>query len=71
MSVQATKAKLMRSAKEFFFAWAQVRVHWHDEVSDQFERRFIAALRGDLRAVEQALDQINNHMERAEHDCDK
>ena len=63
------KAKLRHAAQKLGLAWEEVQTGWHDSVSRDFERDYIAPLEPCIAAALRAIDQLSEVLTRAEQDC--
>ena len=69
MSVSGSKAKLRNGLKDLRIAWERVQQSWDDPVSRGFEDKYITPLQKDVRSATNAMDQMEETINRIKRDC--
>ena len=69
MSVSGSKAKLRTGLKDLRIAWDRVQQSWDDPVSRRFEARFIEPLEKAVRSATNAMDQMEETINRIKSEC--
>ncbi len=69
MSINAGRAKLESSRQDFLVAWARVKSVWHDEISAEFEQRFVETADQRIKAAAPAIEELADLINRVQRDC--
>lgn len=70
MSLVESKAALSQAAKELTARWRDVQNVWSDAQSQEFEKVYLLQLEQDVRSAVQALDHMDQVLNRIENDCE-
>ena len=70
MSLTDSKGALSRAAKDLFARWNDVKGVWADAQSEEFEKTYLIQIEQDVRSALGALDQMNQVLQKIEHDCE-
>ncbi|HVS71531.1 MAG TPA: hypothetical protein VHQ47_09780 [Phycisphaerae bacterium] len=70
MSLVESKAALTQATKELFARWRDVQNVWSDAQSQEFEKVYLLQLEQDVRSAVQALDHMDQVLNRIENDCE-
>ncbi|MFO0784062.1 MAG: hypothetical protein U0636_10310 [Phycisphaerales bacterium] len=69
MSIPGARAKLKDSYRALMLAWAQAAEHWDDPVSRALQERHLEPLETTIRSALNAMDTMNETLERLRRDC--
>ncbi len=69
MSVSGSRAKLKDAHRQLLVAWQRSQETWDDPVSQSLWRKQIEPLETTLRSVLNAMDSINEVLERVRREC--
>ena len=69
MSVSGSRAKLKDAHRQLLVAWQRSQETWDDPVSHALWRKQIEPLETTLRSVLNAMDSINEVLERVRREC--
>ena len=69
MSVSGSRAKLKDAHRQWLVAWVRSQETWDDPVSQALWRKQIEPLETTLRSVLNAMDSINEVLERVRREC--
>lgn len=70
MSLIESKATLTQATKELMARWRDVQNVWSDAQSQEFEKVYLLQLEQDVRSAIQALDHMDQVLQRIENDCE-
>ncbi len=70
MSLVESKAALSQAAKELTARWRDVQNVWSDAQRQEFEKVYLLQLEQDVRSAVQALDHMDQVLNRIENDCE-
>ena len=69
MSVNDSNQKLKRASKDLFAGWHQIERTWRDQNRNEFEKKYLAPLRSELRKVELAMERFDSIINHIRNDC--
>jgi hypothetical protein len=69
VSVSGSRAKLKDAHRQLLVAWQRSQETWDDPVSQAMWRKQIEPLETTLRSVLNAMDSINEVLERVRREC--
>jgi hypothetical protein len=69
MSIPGSRAKLKDAHRQLMVAWQRAQDTWDDPVSQALWRKHLEPLETTLRATLNAMDSMNEVLERARRDC--
>jgi hypothetical protein len=69
MSRADCRGRLVDASKKLMTDWRHVKELWRDKQCHQFEKTTIDVLRAEIQATLQAIEQVNNTLNRVHHDC--
>jgi hypothetical protein len=70
MSLIESKGTLTTAMKELMARWREVEGVWSDAQSAEFEKAYLAPLEQDVRSALQAMDHMDQVLQRIESDCE-
>jgi hypothetical protein len=70
MSVTANKARLVALTRTLSLQWQETKNYWHDEKSQEFERKYMAQLLHEVDKAAAICDQLDRIMNEARSDCE-
>ena len=71
MSARSSAVKLTKTTKVFLQSWNQVKNHWRDTKSREFEKKYIESLPDDISAAAKVIEEIDKIITRAHRDCEE
>jgi hypothetical protein len=70
MSVRASRTQLATLTRELMSRWEQVKNHWQDEQSREFEAKYLEPLQIQVAATLTALDKLDQLITKVRSDCE-
>ena len=70
MSLAGNKGRLLGLAREFSLEWEETKNHWHDAKSEEFERKFMVELSGQVNRSVMVLEQLEELLKKVRSDCE-
>lgn len=70
MNVQGNSTRLATLTKELLANWAQVKEHWRDSKSAEFETRYLQELLIKTSAAIAATDKLGTVLNKIRRDCE-
>ncbi|MEE8459409.1 MAG: hypothetical protein V3S08_06030 [Phycisphaerales bacterium] len=64
-----SRARLAAALKQLRVHWDLVKAKWDDQVSADFERKFLQTLEPKIRAAATAMEKMEKVLAQARHDC--
>lgn len=69
MSLDASRYRLWSAYQALQAAWDDTQRHWHDQVRQEFDRKYMADAGPRLFAALAAIDQLSQILLKARQDC--
>jgi len=63
-------SNLHAAFKDFGVAWEEVRVHWRDIKSHEFEDKYIKELPGQIAQVRNVMEELDHLLRKVRNDCE-
>lgn len=70
MGVYEGRGQLSKSVKNLMLKWTEVRSHWSDASSREFEKTFITPLEMSARSAASAMDHMAVILQQVRRDCE-
>ena len=70
MGLHEARGMLAKGMKDLLTRWRETKVNWDDAQSEQFEKRYLEALEGDMRMAINAMDHLAVVLAQIERDCE-
>jgi hypothetical protein len=68
--MNANATRLSAVTKELWVKWQQTKETWHDEKSQEFEKRFLLELYATVDKTVTVIDQLDKIVAKIRHDCE-
>ena len=70
MSLTGNKSRMQGLTKEILLRWADMKNHWRDARSAEFERRFMQELAPRVNQAATAIDKLEELFNRIRKECE-
>jgi len=70
MNLSGSKSRLAGSARELFQRWAETKNYWHDEKSQEFERRYLEDLFIRVDKTVAVIEKLDEILKNVRTDCE-
>lgn len=70
MSLSAGRGMLLDAQKQFLQEWSRLRETWTDRNAEEFEKRFIQPVDGQVRRASEAMEQLADVVAAARRACE-
>jgi len=70
MSLSGSKSRMFGLTREITVQWDDVRAHWRDAKSEEFERRYITELTYQVTRSLQVVDKLEEILKKVRSDCE-
>ena len=70
MSARVSGANLVQAMKDFSLEWDQVKSHWRDAKSHEFERTYLEHLPREVARAVSVIEEIDAVLRKVRSDCE-
>jgi uncharacterized protein YeaO (DUF488 family) len=70
MSIKGSAATLAQAAKDLSMEWQQTKNFWHDVKSQEFEKKYIDELPGQIARATAVMEDLHTLLGRVRSDCE-
>ncbi|MCB1063010.1 MAG: hypothetical protein KDN20_08835 [Verrucomicrobiae bacterium] len=69
MSVHSQRNQLGAQMKQLLGQWSETKIHWRDNKSAEFEKRYLAELVDNVNAAMVVLEKLDETLRKIRKDC--
>ena len=70
MNLSGSRGRLLALTRDILLSWEETKAHWHDAMSEEFEKRFMAELAAHSSRAVSVMEELDKVLHKVRSDCE-